>query len=100
MAQLTASPLRSVLGGVDVHDQGLPRGALHGDGGLEGHPIVGVDDVEVLVGGDAQGRQRVALDFGHQVPGVMPGDAQHAPGLLADGVGLLVLVGLEGDSMG
>ena len=58
------------LGGVQVHHQGLARGLLHFYPGQVGHPVVGVDDVEVLLHGDF-GRDLGKLnDLQRQVPGI------------------------------
>ena len=46
---------------------------MPGDGqaGGEGHPVVGVDDVERFAAGDLGGEGGVALDLGEQVAGVV-----------------------------
>ena len=59
------------FGGVDVNDQGLALEGGDGHAGGEGHPVVGVDDVEGFVARDFGGEGGVALDFVEEVSAVM-----------------------------
>ena len=55
------------FGGVDVEHQRLPAGPLRAHPRHERHPVVGVDHVEALAGGDAGGFLGVSEDFGVEV---------------------------------
>ena len=59
------------LGGVNVNDQRHALDARDGQAGGEGHPVVGVNDVERFLSGDLGGEHGVALHFGEQIAGVM-----------------------------
>jgi hypothetical protein len=59
------------FGRVHVDDQRHAFDAGDGQAGGEGHPVVGVDDVEGFVARDLGGEGGVALDFGEQIAGVI-----------------------------
>ena len=58
------------LGGVQVHHQGLARGFFHLHAGQVSHPVMGVDDVKVLLHGDFYRDFGELDDFQGQVPGI------------------------------
>src|SRR6185295_4065703 len=68
------------LGGVDVDDEGdaLEGGDLEAGG--EGHPVVGVDDVEGFVTRNLGGERGVPLDLGKKVPRVLAADGHRLAG--------------------
>jgi len=58
------------LGRVDVGDEGLARRLRGGDAGRVGHPVVGVNDVELLAGRDSAHDVGVARDLGEEIRAV------------------------------
>ncbi len=92
------------LGRMNV-DHERPAGlGGYGDAGWKSDPVVGMDDVETLAGGQAACQTGVALDLGQQVTGIVTG-AWHlvvdslptvAPGVGSGGRALGRVVGLQG----
>jgi hypothetical protein len=64
--------------------RGLPVRWWAADAGGVGHPVVGVDDVEVFAGGEAAGKNGVAFDLGKEVAAVVAAGA--AEGRAGDGL--------------
>jgi len=56
---------------MDMDDQRHALGRRDGHAGGKGHPVVGVDDVELFLAADLAGEICVALDFGEKVTAVM-----------------------------
>lgn len=60
--------------GMGMDDKRLAGDALGLDSCRSGHPVVGVDDIEIFVGGDMPGNQAVSDDFGHKIVAVAAGE--------------------------
>ncbi len=59
-----------VFEGVDMQDEGLPADPTGEQGGGDGHPVVGVDDVEGESACDGAGGPAVADHLGDQIGAV------------------------------
>ncbi len=89
------------FGGVDLDDEGLSGISGDGHGGFEGHPVVGVDEVEGFGLGDGGGEPGVTFGFGEEVAGVtgigLPEEGGlRVAGLVEIGSAAAARVGLRG----